>query len=135
VLSNSLGTDVSLWQRQFQPFSVAREVWRYDTRGHGRSDAPAGDYSIASLGQDLLAVMDHAGVAAADICGISIGGMTALWVAINAPDRIRRLVLANTGAKIGTLETWGERMDVAEFRGLAPLADAAMERWFTSAFR
>jgi 3-oxoadipate enol-lactonase len=135
VLSNSLGTDVTLWDRQMAAFSAVRDVWRYDTRGHGGSDAPVGEYSIARLGQDLLAVMDHAGLARADLCGISIGGMTALWVAIHAPDRVRRLVLANTGAKIGNLDLWRERIRVASSEGVGGLADATMQRWFTAGFR
>src|SRR5687767_9721902 len=100
VLSNSLGTDHSLWEFQVAAFSRQHAVWRYDTRGHGDSDKPQGDYSIERLGKDLLAVINATGVARVDLCGVSIGGMTALWVALRAPDRVRRLVLANTAAQI-----------------------------------
>jgi 3-oxoadipate enol-lactonase len=135
VLSNSLGTNLTLWDRQLPSLSTHRRVLRYDTRGHGESDAPDGEYSIARLGEDVLAVMDGAGVRRADLCGISIGGATALWVAVHAPHRVRRLVLANTGAKIGTLDLWRERIHLATSGGLSVLADGAMQRWFTPAFR
>ena len=135
ILSNSLGTDVSLWDQQVSALSAGRSVWRYDTRGHGQSDAPAGDYTIERLGRDLLAVMDQAGLESADLCGISIGGMTALWIAINEPARVRRLVLANTAARIGTLDLWHDRMSTARSQGIAALADGSMQRWFTAGFR
>ncbi len=134
VLSNSLGTDVSLWDTQMADFSD-RAVWRYDTRGHGRSDAPSSDYSIERLGQDLLAVIDATGAAQADVCGVSIGGITALWVAIHAPHRMRRVVLANTAARIGDMTIWNDRIAAARANGLAALSEASMQRWFTEAFR
>lgn len=134
VLSNSLATDVSLWDPQADAFA-GRALWRYDTRGHGRSDALPGDYSIERLGNDLLAVIEATGAPQVDLCGVSIGGMTALWVAIHAPGRVRRLVLANTAARIGDVTMWNERIAAARAHGLGPLADASMLRWFTEAFR
>jgi len=134
ICSNSLGTDVGLWDTQLNGFAD-RSVWRYDTRGHGRSDVPKGEYSIDRLGKDLVAIIDATGASQADICGVSIGGLTALWAAIHAPNRVRRIVLANTAAKIGDVTMWDDRIAAARANGLAPLADASMLRWFTEAFR
>ncbi len=135
VLSNSLGTNRSLWDRQIVTLADRYRVLRYDTRGHGESDAPGGDYSIDRLGQDVLSLMDAAGIGGAHVCGISIGGMTALWLGAHAPERVHHLVLANTAARIGSVELWTERMHVAATEGLTPLADGAMARWFTNRFR
>lgn len=135
VLSNSLGTDLSLWDAQLNAFSDRSSVWRYDTRGHGQSDAPADEYSLDRLGRDLLAIVDATGAPRVDLCGVSIGGLTALWVAIHARERVHRLILANTAARIGNVDLWTERMRTARAAGLRPLADAAMDRWFTEDFR
>lgn len=135
VLSNSLGTDVGLWDRQLNAFNDTHSVWRYDTRGHGRSDVPPAESSIEQFGHDLIAIIDATGRAPVDICGLSIGGITALWVAIHAPQKVRRIVLANTGAKIGHLELWKERIRTARSEGMAVLAQASMQRWFTEGFR
>jgi len=135
VLSNSLGTDHSLWDFQLAAFSRERAVWRYDTRGHGDSDKPRGDYSIERLGKDLVSVIDATGAGRVDLCGVSIGGMTALWVALHAPDRVRRVVLANTAAQIGDAEMWSARITTVRTEGPAALADATMTRWFTAEFR
>jgi len=135
VLSNSLGTDRGLWDAQVAAFARSRRVLRYDTRGHGRSDAPPGDYAIDRLGRDVLAVMDHAGFAAADVCGVSIGGLTALWLGIHADGRVRRLVLANTAARVGSDAFWADRIALVRDQGLSAVADLTMERWFTAPFR
>lgn len=135
VFSNSLGTDRRLWDRQIGQLIDRYRVVRYDTRGHGESDAPTGDYTIDRLGQDVLSLMDDLGVARAHVCGISIGGMTALWLGVQAPERVDRLVLANTAARIGSVDLWNERIRVATTEGLEALTDAAMGRWFTTAFR
>jgi len=135
VLANSLGTDRGLWAAQLEALSARHRVLGYDTRGHGRSDAPAGDYTIARLGRDVLALLDHLGVARADVCGVSIGGLTALWLGIHAGDRVRRLVLANTAARVGSDTFWTERMRLVRDDGVASLADVTMERWFTPGFR
>jgi 3-oxoadipate enol-lactonase len=135
ILSNSLGTDARLWDRQVGLLSAVHRVWRYDMRGHGASDAPASDYTIARLGQDVLSIMDANAISRAHLCGISIGGVVALWVAVHAPKRVDRLVLANTAARIGNEALWKERMHVARTEGLGSLAEAAMGRWFTEPFR
>jgi 3-oxoadipate enol-lactonase len=135
VLSNSLGTDRGLWDDQFAALSRRFRVLRYDTRGHGASDAPAGEYALERLGRDVLALMDAADMTRAHVAGISIGGLTALWLGIHAPDRVQRLVLANTAARIGSLTTWNDRVRTVASLGVAALADATMERWFTPTFR
>ena len=135
ILLNSLGTDVSLWDGQLRALARPGAAWRYDTRGHGQSDAPAGEYSLERLGRDLLAVADYIGAPAVDLCGISIGGLTTLQVALCAPHRVRRLIVANTAARIGDVRSWDDRMRAVCAGGLAPLAEAAMARWFTPAFR
>lgn len=135
VLANSLGTDRGLWAAQLEALSARHRVLGYDTRGHGASAAPAGDYAIARLGHDVLALLDHVGVARADVCGVSIGGLTALWLGIHAGERVRRIVLANTAARVGSEAFWGERMRLVRDEGLAPLAAVTMERWFTAGFR
>ena len=135
VLSNSLGTDRSLWDRQVIAFAERYRVLRYDTRGHGASAAPAGDYTIDRLGRDVLSLMDEAGLRQAHVCGVSIGGLTTLWLGIHAPDRVLRLVLANTAARVGSLEFWTERMRLVRTEGLEALAEVTMQRWFSERFR
>jgi 3-oxoadipate enol-lactonase len=135
VFSNSLGTNVHLFDGQAAAFDATHSVWRYDTRGHGQSDAPPGEYSIDRLGRDLLAIIDATGSVPVDVCGVSIGGMTALWAAIHAPKKVRRVILANTAAQIGDLNTWSSRIDTARTQGMSGIADATMLRWFTPAFR
>lgn len=135
VLSNSLGTDVSLFEEQLPVLGVGRAIWRYDTRGHGQSAVTSGDYSIDRLGRDLIAVIDATGAARVDLCGVSIGGLTALWVAVNRPHRVRRLVVANSAARIGDEAMWKQRIRAARVDGMLPLAEASMLRWFTPGFR
>lgn len=135
VLSNSLGTDHTLWTCQTEAFAERFRVVRYDTRGHGASDAPPGPYAIDRLGRDVCSLLDHLGIARAHVAGVSIGGLTALWLGIHAADRVDRLVLANTAARIGSVETWDERMAAVAAGGVAALADATMARWFTAGFR
>jgi 3-oxoadipate enol-lactonase len=118
-----------------ESFSRAHSVWRYDTRGHGESEAPEGDYAIDRLGKDLLAIIEATGAPQVDVCGVSIGGVTALWAALHAPERVRRVVLANTAAKIGDESMWSARMATARTEGMRGLADATMMRWFTDEFR
>jgi 3-oxoadipate enol-lactonase len=136
VLVNSLGTDHTLWDAQFVPLAAHFRVLRFDARGHGASAVPAdAGTTIERLGRDVVSLMDAAGLARASVCGVSIGGLTALWLGIHAADRVDRLVLANTAARIGSRELWDDRMRLVRAAGLEALADTTMARWFTPAFR
>ncbi len=135
LFSNSLGTTHELWQPQVEALSFAFRIIRYDTRGHGSSDAPAGPYTIDTLGLDAIAILDAAGVERAHVCGLSLGGLTAMWLGIQAPHRIRSLVLSSTAARIGSASMWEERIAQVNAAGVASLADAAMGRWFTAGYR
>jgi 3-oxoadipate enol-lactonase len=132
---NSIATTRELWARQVAHCSKSFRVITYDARGHGFSQATAGDYTIEQLGRDALAVLAAAGAESAHVCGISLGGITAMWMGVHAPRRIRSLVLANTAARIGSLEMWSERMAFVRHQGMAALADMTMPRWFTETFR
>lgn len=134
VFCNSLGTDLTMWDPQIAGLSQQFRILRYDRRGHGLSDAPPAPYAIGDLGGDVLALMAALGIEKAHFCGLSIGGLTGLWLAQNAAQHFDRMVLCATAAKIGTAESWQARArDVAQ-SGLAPLRAATAERWFTPAF-
>lgn len=134
LLSNSLGTDLHMWEPQIAAFARAFRVLRYDTRGHGQSDAPAGAYSMDRLGRDVVELLDVLGVPRAHFCGLSLGGMVGQWLAVHAPARISRLVLANTSACMGPPANWQARIDGVMANGVAPLADASIARWFSPGF-
>jgi 3-oxoadipate enol-lactonase len=135
VLSNSLGTDFSMWDPQVPEFLKSLRVLRYDTRGHGQSSVTPGPYSIEQLGGDVLALADALKIDRFHFCGLSMGGMIGMWLAGNAPQRLMKLVLCSTAAKIGTPEMWNTRIDTVRKQGMKPVAAATMERWFSPAFR
>jgi len=135
LLLHSIGTDRRMWSAQIADFSRHFRVIALDTRGHGASDSPDGDYTIDLLGTDALAVLDHLGVRSAHVCGLSMGGAIAQYLALHAPDRVGKLVLANTAAKIGTLETWETRRRTVLNEGMDSIADAALSRFFGDTFR
>lgn len=132
---NSIATTRELWTRQVPRLSKSFRVITYDARGHGFSQLTAGDYTIEQLGRDALAILDDAGVESAHVCGISLGGITAMWMGVNARRRVKSLLLANTAARIGSLEMWTERIAFVKQQGMATLADLTMPRWFTDDFR
>jgi 3-oxoadipate enol-lactonase len=132
VLSNSLGTDLRMWDAQLPALTDRFRVLRYDQRGHGRSPAPPGPYSIEALGRDALGLIDSLGFERVAFCGCSLGAMTGMWLAINAPERIERLVLISTSAHMPPREMWTDRADLVRAEGMWAVADAAVERWFTS---
>ncbi|MEO5932942.1 MAG: 3-oxoadipate enol-lactonase [Duganella sp.] len=134
VFSNSLGTTLEMWDAQARELSKNYHVVRYDTRGHGRSSDPAGPYSLARLGSDVLALMDHLSISHAHFCGLSMGGLTAQWLGVHAYDRIDKLVIANSAARVGTMDGWRQRARMARAEGLAGIADGAAGRWFTPDF-
>jgi 3-oxoadipate enol-lactonase len=131
VLSNSLGMALGMWDAQVPALSERFRVLRYDQRGHGGTPASPGPYAIADLGRDALALLDELGLERVAWCGCSLGGMTGLWLAINAPERIDRLALCCTTAHLPPRETWIERAATARDQGMEPLVDAALARWFT----
>jgi 3-oxoadipate enol-lactonase len=135
LLINSIGSTREMWTRQVAGFAASYRVIRYDARGHGRSSVPRGPYTLDQLGRDAVAILDDAGAATADICGLSLGGITAQWLGLRAAHRVRGLVLANTAARVGTVEMWAERISLVHQKGMSAVADLAMERWFTPAFR
>ncbi len=135
VFSNSLGTDLRLWDKVVARMPPGLRLIRYDRRGHGLSDAPPAPYSMGQLVADTEALLDHLGVRRAVFVGLSIGGMVAQGLAIKRPDLIRALVLSNTAARIGTAEIWHDRIQTVQAHGVAALADAVLERWFSPRFR
>lgn len=132
--SNSLGTDMAMWEPQMAQWTQSFRVLRYDQRGHGASGAPAGDYSLDRLGRDVIELLDALNIETVDFCGLSLGGMTGQWLGIREPRRLRRLVLANTSSFMGPPSAWDARIDLVRAQGMAPLAQASIERWFTQAF-
>ena len=134
VLSNSLGTDLGMWDTQIPAFAEHFQVLRYDTRGHGQSLVSEGPYSIAQLGRDVLALLDALHVEKAHFCGLSMGGLIGQWLGINAGSRLRSLVVCNTAAKIGEPAVWNPRIETVLREGQAAmvaLRDASIARWFT----
>jgi 3-oxoadipate enol-lactonase len=134
VLSNSLGTDLSMWDDQAASLSADFYLVRYDTRGHGQSSTGARPVDIARLGRDVLELLDHLDIASAAVCGISMGGLTAQWLALEAPQRFSAVVLANTAARIGSAEAWTARAALVRASGMDAVADGAAARWFTPQF-
>ena len=134
IFSNSLGTDHTMWRPQIEALQGRFHIIAYDTRGHGASDAPAAAYTLAELGQDVLAVLDAADVGTAHFCGISMGGLTGQWLGIHAPERLGKLIVSNTAAKIGSDAAWHERAELVRREGLAGIAASAASRWFSAEF-
>ncbi|MEM8596272.1 MAG: 3-oxoadipate enol-lactonase [Pseudomonadota bacterium] len=135
VFVNALGTDLTIWDGVIARLPQGYRMIGYDTRGHGLSSMAGGSLSIDDLARDLLGLMDHLGLSDAVLCGVSVGGLIAQRVASLAPERVRGLVLCNTGARIGTAEMWDERMALIARDGLEVEADAILERWVTAPFR
>ena len=135
VLSNSLGTDLGMWDAQMPALLGAFQVLRYDTRGHGQSGVPAAPYPVERLGRDVIALLDACGIARAHFCGLSMGGMTGQWLGRRAAARIDRLALCNTAARIGTPEAWEQRIATVRAGGMEAIVSGVIERWFTEAFR
>jgi 3-oxoadipate enol-lactonase len=134
MLSNSLGTTLHMWDPQVAPFASRFRLIRYDRRGHGKSDVPPGPYTMERLGRDVLGILDHLGIATIDWCGLSMGGMVGQWLGAHAPNRIRRLVLANTSCYYPMKEPWNDRIALVRRDGLAPIVDPMIERWFSPGF-
>jgi 3-oxoadipate enol-lactonase len=135
MLSNSLGTDLHMWDEQAPVWSRHFRVVRYDRRGHGKSGVTPGPYTMERLGRDALAIMDALGIGNVHWCGLSMGGMVGQWLAAKAPERIGKLILSNTSAYFPDKERWNDRIKAVREKGLAAIADSVMSIWFTGAFR
>jgi 3-oxoadipate enol-lactonase len=133
LLCNSLGTTLEMWDAQVPALAPDFRLVRYDRRGHGRSPAPPGPYSIEELGTDALALLDELELERASFCGLSIGGMVGMWLAAEAPERIDRLVLCCTAPILPPREQWLERAATVRAQGVSAIADATLARWFTPA--
>lgn len=137
LLSNSLGTNLHMWDSQMPAFARHFQVLRYDTRGHGQSLVTEGSYSIEHNGHDVLALLDALQLPNVLFCGLSMGGLIGQWLAINAPQRLRRVVLCNTAAKIGNPDVWNPRIEMVlrdGKAGMQALREASVARWFTAEF-
>lgn len=135
LFSHSLGVTLDTWDAQVRSLDNRWRVVRYDARGHGRSDAPGGPYELAMLAADALAVLDAADVATAHVVGLSMGGMVGMWLAAHRPDRVGRLVLANTTAHIPLRDMWNSRIETALSVGMGSIASATLQRWVSERFK
>jgi 3-oxoadipate enol-lactonase len=133
VLSNSLGTSLEMWDGMLPALAGRFRVLRYDQRGSGSTPAVPGPYAIADLGRDVLGLLDELGLERVAFAGCSLGGMTGMWLAINAPERVGRLALCNTSAHMPPRANWIERAATVRERGMEAVVDATLERWFSPA--
>ncbi|WP_251555510.1 3-oxoadipate enol-lactonase [Neobacillus muris] len=134
VLSNSLGTDLSMWNPQIEELTKHFRVLRYDARGHGQSDVPAGPYSIEQLGQDVVGLLDGLEIERAHFAGVSMGGMTGMWLALNVPERLGKMAFCNTAAFIGPRTIWDARISAVQDGGMAAITEGVLARWFTESY-
>lgn len=134
MLSHSLGTDLSLWDAQVPIFACRFRVLRYDMRGHGQSSLSSEATTIEALAGDVIALADHAGADCFSFCGISIGGIIGLELALRHPRRLNALVLSNTAARIGTRQAWETRIDTVQRQGMQAIVEQTLGRWFTPEF-
>lgn len=136
IFSNSLGSEMMMWDELVLYLLPYFRVLQYDTRGHGKSpQTPEGGKTIAELGQDVINLMDSLNIETAYYCGLSMGGLIGQWLGINHPNRFKKIVLSNTGAKIGNDERWNGRIETITKNGMQAIVDDTMERWFTEDFR
>lgn len=135
VFSNSLGTNFSMWDPQAQEFRKKFNVIRYDTRGHGQSSSSPGPYTIEKLSNDVLVLLDDLKLERVNFCGLSMGGMIGMWLGANAKQKLHKLVLCNTGARIGNADGWNTRIEMVRNSGMKSVSSAVLERWFTPSFR
>ena len=134
VLSNSLGTTQSMWDAQMPALTEHFRVLRYDTHGHGQT-GKCGKVTLSQLGEDVITLLDHLHIQRAFFCGISMGGLTGLWLARFAPERFMAVAVANTAAKIGEQANWLSRARTVRSEGMGVVAAGSADRWFSADFR
>ena len=135
MLSNSLGTTMQMWEPQMRALTQLFRVIRYDRRGHGKSNVPPGPYSIARFGRDVIAILDDLNIDKVHWCGLSMGGMVGQWLGANAPERLGKIVLANTTCHYPDPTNWHNRIKAVKEGGIATVADTIIAGWLTADFR
>jgi 3-oxoadipate enol-lactonase len=135
MFSNSLGSDLEMWDAQAAALKDRFRVIRYDSRGHGKSVVSDGPYSIADLGEDACAIMDALGTGPVFWCGLSKGGMVGQWLLRHRPERLIKAVLANTAPHMPGPELWNGRIRLVREKGMGAIVDAMLARWFSDGFR
>ena len=135
VFANSLGSDLRIWNEVAARLLSDFRIIRYDLRGHGLSEAPMAPYSADDLAQDVIGLLDALEVKDAIVCGVSVGGLIAQALVLKHPEHVRALVLSDTGARIGTVESWQQRIDRVRAEGVESLVQMTMERWFSAGYR
>lgn len=135
LFSHSLGVTLETWDAQVRALAGDFRVLRYDARGHGGSDAPGGLYEMGLLARDALAVLDAEAIDSAHLVGLSMGGMVGMWVGTHAPQRLRKLVLANTTAHIPLRDMWTSRIEAALRDGMDGIAAPTLNRWLGNDFK
>jgi 3-oxoadipate enol-lactonase len=124
-----------MWDKVLPSLEKENRVLRFDMRGHGRSPVVRELFTIEDLGRDVLLLLDEVQVQRASVCGLSLGGVVTLWLGVHAPERVDRLIFANTAARIGNRVMWEQRMEAVRSEGMGSVAAATLGRWFTQAFR
>jgi 3-oxoadipate enol-lactonase len=137
MLSHSLATDLSMWDPQMDALRARYRVLRYDTRGHGGTDAPAAAYTLDQLADDAAALLKALGIARTHWCGLSMGGMIGQTLALKRPELFVSLSLCDTSSRIPAeaRPLWAERIKTAQSQGMEPLVEPTLGRWFTAPFR
>jgi 3-oxoadipate enol-lactonase len=135
MLSNSLGSNMTMWEPQLAALIDHYRVLRYDNRGHGMSDVAPGPYTLDRIGSDARELIAHLNLGAVLWCGLSLGGMVGMWLASNVPGALKRAVLANTSAFFGMSDFWNQRIALAESGGMEAIANAGVVgRWLSADF-
>jgi 3-oxoadipate enol-lactonase len=131
LLSNSIGTDLHMWDGQVPALTEHFRLLRYDARGHGASDVPSGPYSLDRLGRDVVELLDALGLQRVHVLGLSLGGIVAQWLGIHVPERIDRLVLSNTAAHLGPPQQWDRPIaELLEAPDMRATAEMFLRNWF-----
>jgi 3-oxoadipate enol-lactonase len=131
LLSNSIGTDLHMWDGQVAALTEHFRLLRYDARGHGASDVPSGPYSLDRLGRDVVELLDALGLQRVHVLGLSLGGIVAQWLGIHVPERVDRLVLSNTAAYLGPPQQWDRPIaELLEAPDMRATAERFLHNWF-----
>lgn len=134
MFSNSLGTTLDMWRSQVDALGGNFRILRYDTRGHGQSSTPPGPYSLDDLGEDVISLLDHLELERVHFCGLSLGGFVAQWLAVNAPDRLHKVVICNIAAVTASPVFWHDRAELVLREGMQAIVEGVMARFFSPHF-